>query len=131
MRILRKHKNVIIQTVTYRPVWPAVSAPDFYCNVYFQCVFTDVTKIKMTLLTWKITIVKIIYNIIAKYILKKRHCNILYHRCEVSGEAPLFQTATSSNVMIVVGRKIPKDLNIRKRRRKPPLKNLEENTKRF
>ena len=48
MRILRKHKNVIIQTVTYRPVWPAVSAPDFYCNVYFQCVFTDVTKIKMT-----------------------------------------------------------------------------------
>ena len=26
-------------------------------------------------------------------------------RCEVSGEAPLFQTATSSNVMIVVGRR--------------------------
>ena len=48
--IMRKHKNVIIQTVTYRPVWPAVSAPDFYCNVYRQCVFTDVTQIKMTYL---------------------------------------------------------------------------------
>ena len=52
-----------------------------------------------------------------QYILKtkqKKHCNIFYHRCEVSGEAPLFQTATSSNVMIVVGRKIQKDLKIRK-----------------
>ena len=43
-------KNVIIQTVTYRPVWPAVSAPDFYFNVYLQCVFTDVTQIKTTYL---------------------------------------------------------------------------------
>ena len=45
-------KNVIIQTVTYRPVWPAVSAPDFYFNVYLQCVFTDVTQIKTTYLLW-------------------------------------------------------------------------------
>ena len=47
---MREHKNVIIQTVTYRPVWPAVSAPDCKCNVYLQCVFTDVTQTKMTYL---------------------------------------------------------------------------------
>ena len=47
---MREHENVIIQTVTYRPVWPAVSAPDYYCNVYLQCVFTDVTQIKITYL---------------------------------------------------------------------------------
>ena len=52
---MREHENVIIQTVTYRPVWPAVSAPDFYSNVYLQCVFTDVTQIKMTyLLTYSV-----------------------------------------------------------------------------
>ena len=48
--IKREHKNVINQTVTYRPVWPAVSAPDFYCNVNLQFVFTDVTQIKTTYL---------------------------------------------------------------------------------
>ena len=33
---MSEHKNVNIQTVTFRPVWPAVSALDFYYNVYLQ-----------------------------------------------------------------------------------------------
>ena len=58
---MREHENVIIQTVTYRPVWPAVSAPDYYCNVYLQCVFTDVTQIKITYL---LTIHKLPYMMV-------------------------------------------------------------------
>ena len=33
-------------------------------------------------------------------------------RCEVSGEAPLFQTATSTNVLIVVGKKTNQNIGL-------------------
>ena len=53
--IKRKNKNVIILIVSYRPVWPAVSSQDLYCNVYLQCVFTDVTQIKTTYFTQELS----------------------------------------------------------------------------
>ena len=40
--------SAMICKVTYRPVWPAVSAPIHIVMYVFLCVFTDVTKIKTT-----------------------------------------------------------------------------------
>ena len=41
----------MIGKVTYRPVWPAVSAPSKRTKMFvLLCVFTDVTLIKMTYL---------------------------------------------------------------------------------